>query len=162
MFTCPPILCAILSSAVPTHYDFSRFAALHMLGSSIAMLSIQSTIPKIRDVGLGRRSCHATLHKLNHATWTTQNLPARRTSDRTPQQAGPMDTLLSWKIHQPTPANNYIRPINQAYPSRSLYFSPLLSNASSNRCITPSTFSSSSLRPITCTPTGSPAIFTAS
>jgi len=50
----------------------------------------------------------------------------------------------------------------QAYPSSSLYFSPLLSSAASKRSITPNTFSSSSLRPITCTPTGSPAIFTAS
>jgi hypothetical protein len=50
----------------------------------------------------------------------------------------------------------------QAYPSRSLYFSPLLSSAASSRSITPSTFSSSSLRPMTCTATGNPAIFTAS
>lgn len=135
-----------------------------MLRFYIALLSIQSTFSEIwgarLEIILSRNITQAQPRDLDYTDPTgKENI---RQTEQTPQQATSMDTLTPWKFHYPPLANNYIRQSNQAYPSRSLYFSPLLSNASSNRCITPSTFSSSSLRPITCTPTGSPAIFTAS
>jgi hypothetical protein len=92
-----------------------------------------------------------------HATCTnyTITLHEEGTSDR---YLNPHQYNVSISVHEPT----FTLHNNQAYPSRSLYFSLLLSSAASNLSITPNTFSSSSLRPTTCTATGKPAIFTAS
>jgi hypothetical protein len=126
--------------------------------------SAQNAVLLIQPQSLRPRTGKKTGDKFiaKRHTSSNANCPThtRRTSDRQPQ-ARSMDHTHSIEGSLPTRPVTYIRLI-QAYPSKSLYFSPLLSNAASNRCITPSTFSSSSLRPMTCTPTGRPAIFTAS
>lgn len=60
------------------------------------------------------------------------------------------------------PRIKHIEAIYESGTSSNSYFLPSASSAASKTPMTASTFSSSNLRPTTCTATGSPAILTAS